>query len=260
MHWCILMVCIRYCLVFLCKARKCFVVVAITNTPANNISDRQVMCKQFWTSSVHNNKKICDIWTNHNEIILTMYSYQKMCDVSNKRQTILRWEDLYIATNKNKKMWCFEQITECFQNIVSHLTGSNILDNIIGFQERYLGTGGFMSKHYFNWYVLEALDFNICTVTALWHLRKIKHGTYMCCCRAFDISPRTSNKYVGTLNSLYHMCILCGFRWLQYSLDSSKVRSQDTVYVIRNVASSNPIGKYLAFNFAKENWENIMNM
>lgn len=49
------------------------------------------------------------------------------------------------------------------------------------------------------------------------------------------------------------------FRYLEYSLDSSKVRSQDAVSVIRYVAS-NPVGKYLAWTFVQNNWKTLFDM
>lgn len=47
--------------------------------------------------------------------------------------------------------------------------------------------------------------------------------------------------------------------YLEYSLDSSKVRSQDAVSVIRYVAS-NPVGKYLAWTFVQNNWKTLFDM
>ena len=49
------------------------------------------------------------------------------------------------------------------------------------------------------------------------------------------------------------------FRYLEYSLDSFKVRSQDAVSVIRYVAS-NPVGKYLAWTFVQNNWKTLFDM
>ena len=49
------------------------------------------------------------------------------------------------------------------------------------------------------------------------------------------------------------------FRYLEYSLDSSKVRSQDAVGVISYVAS-NPVGKYLAWTFVQNNWKTLFDM
>ena len=48
-------------------------------------------------------------------------------------------------------------------------------------------------------------------------------------------------------------------RYLGYSLDSSKIRSQDAVSVISYVAS-NPVGKYLAWTFVQNNWKALFDM
>ena len=48
-------------------------------------------------------------------------------------------------------------------------------------------------------------------------------------------------------------------RYLGYSLDSSKIRSQDAVSVINYVAS-NPVGKYPAWIFVQNNWEALFDM
>ena len=48
-------------------------------------------------------------------------------------------------------------------------------------------------------------------------------------------------------------------RYLEYSLDSSKIRSQDAVSVISYVAS-NPVGKYLAWTFVQNNWDALFDM
>lgn len=47
--------------------------------------------------------------------------------------------------------------------------------------------------------------------------------------------------------------------YLGYSLDSSKIRSQDAVSVISYVAS-NPVGKYLAWTFVQNNWKALFDM
>lgn len=47
--------------------------------------------------------------------------------------------------------------------------------------------------------------------------------------------------------------------YLAHSLDSSKIRSQDAVSVITYVAS-NPVGKYLAWNFVQNNWKALFEM
>jgi len=47
--------------------------------------------------------------------------------------------------------------------------------------------------------------------------------------------------------------------YLEYSLDSSKIRSQDAVSVISYVAS-NPVGKYLAWTFVQNNWDALFDM
>jgi len=49
-------------------------------------------------------------------------------------------------------------------------------------------------------------------------------------------------------------------KWLEYSLDATKVRTQDTVSVIGAVAANNPVGKYIAWNFAVDNWLKIMDI
>ena len=48
-------------------------------------------------------------------------------------------------------------------------------------------------------------------------------------------------------------------RYLSYSLDSTKIRSQDSVSLIRYV-SFNPVGKYLAWNFVRANWDQLFEM
>lgn len=48
-------------------------------------------------------------------------------------------------------------------------------------------------------------------------------------------------------------------RYLGYSLDSSKIRSQDAVSVISYVAY-NPVGKYLAWTFVQNNWKALFDM
>ena len=62
------------------------------------------------------------------------------------------------------------------------------------------------------------------------------------------------------LNTFPNFIVSYFFRWLLYSLDSTKVRSQDTVYVIHSVAAGNTVGKSVAWNFAKEHWNEIMDM
>jgi len=47
--------------------------------------------------------------------------------------------------------------------------------------------------------------------------------------------------------------------YLGYSLDSSKIRSQDAVSVVRYVAF-NPVGKYLAWTFVQNNWDTLFEM
>ena len=49
-------------------------------------------------------------------------------------------------------------------------------------------------------------------------------------------------------------------KWLGYSLDSSIIRTQDTVYVITDVSEGNPVGKYVAWDFARANWVKCMEM
>ena len=55
--------------------------------------------------------------------------------------------------------------------------------------------------------------------------------------------------------NLYLICL----RYLGYSLDSSKIRSQDAISVISYVAS-NPVGKYLAWTFVQNNWKALFDM
>jgi len=47
-------------------------------------------------------------------------------------------------------------------------------------------------------------------------------------------------------------------KWLAYALDPSIVRTQDTVYVVRAVAGSNPVGRYVAWDFVRANWLQLM--
>ena len=49
-------------------------------------------------------------------------------------------------------------------------------------------------------------------------------------------------------------------KWLGYSLDSSIIRTQDTVYVITDVSGANSVGKYVAWDFARANWVKCMEM
>lgn len=44
-------------------------------------------------------------------------------------------------------------------------------------------------------------------------------------------------------------------KWLTYTLDNSKIRHQDMVYVVGNVARNNPTGKYVAWDFVRANWK-----
>lgn len=47
-------------------------------------------------------------------------------------------------------------------------------------------------------------------------------------------------------------------RYLYYSIDSSKIKSQDAARVIYNVANHNPQGRQLAWQFLKINWDYIL--
>eukprot|EP00795_Rhopilema_esculentum_P003842 gene3842-15137_t len=46
-------------------------------------------------------------------------------------------------------------------------------------------------------------------------------------------------------------------RYLNYSLDDTKVKSQDTSYIFSYVSNNNPIGRYYAWYFLKSNWDRI---
>lgn len=46
-------------------------------------------------------------------------------------------------------------------------------------------------------------------------------------------------------------------RYLFYALDETKVKAQDTSYVFNYVANYNSIGRTVAWNFLKENWDDI---
>lgn len=47
-------------------------------------------------------------------------------------------------------------------------------------------------------------------------------------------------------------------KWLGYSLNSSIIRTQDTVYVITRVSERNSVGRYVAWDFARANWVKCM--
>jgi len=71
-----------------------------------------------------------------------------------------------------------------------------------------------------------------------------------------ETNPSTRSKLQSALSATRQPWILN--RWLRYSIDPDIVKTQDTVYVIGRIASTNPIGKYLVWNFANENWNKIM--
>jgi hypothetical protein len=52
-----------------------------------------------------------------------------------------------------------------------------------------------------------------------------------------------------------HFIVLC-CRYLQYSVDETKVRIQDTVSVIAYV-SRNPLGRRLAWDFVRSQWDTL---
>ena len=56
---------------------------------------------------------------------------------------------------------------------------------------------------------------------------------------------------------LYLFCISLLIRYLQYSIDPSKIRKQDAVSVISSIAS-NPIGRALAWDFVRAKWDFLM--
>lgn len=74
---------------------------------------------------------------------------------------------------------------------------------------------------------------------------------YMCTCLWACISL-SNGCYIKFLFLIFT-------RYLEYSLDSSKVRSQDAGSVISYVAS-NPVGKYLAWMFVQNNWKALFDM
>ncbi|XP_078360662.1 aminopeptidase N-like [Oculina patagonica] len=47
-------------------------------------------------------------------------------------------------------------------------------------------------------------------------------------------------------------------RYLQYSTDPDKIKTQDTTSVLRNVANYSPIGRQLTWQFIKLNWDFIL--
>lgn len=71
-------------------------------------------------------------------------------------------------------------------------------------------------------------------------------------------NPSERSKLQSALSKTRNIWLLQ--KWLKHTLNSSIVRPQDTVYVIRNVAANNPVGKYLAWTFASENWQAIMSI
>jgi len=48
------------------------------------------------------------------------------------------------------------------------------------------------------------------------------------------------------------------YRYLQYSLNPEKIKTQDTSRVLTNVANYNPNGRQLAWQFLKLNWDFII--
>ena len=68
-----------------------------------------------------------------------------------------------------------------------------------------------------------------------------------------------SRKKVKVAKVLPNKFIPIFFRYLHYALDETKIRSQDTSYVFSYVANYNPIGRNIAWNFLKENWDDIYN-
>lgn len=48
-------------------------------------------------------------------------------------------------------------------------------------------------------------------------------------------------------------------RYLGYCLDPNKIRSQDATSVVSYI-SGNPIGKYLAWNFFRTNWDKLFEL
>ena len=56
--------------------------------------------------------------------------------------------------------------------------------------------------------------------------------------------------------SLYQQhCLL--FRYLHLALNKSIVKDQDFAFVVQYVSNNNIAGRYLAFNFLKEQWKDI---
>ena len=49
-------------------------------------------------------------------------------------------------------------------------------------------------------------------------------------------------------------------RYLDYCLDQSKIRSQDVTAVVSYVATSNPLGRYLAWNFFRSNYDRLFEL
>lgn len=61
--------------------------------------------------------------------------------------------------------------------------------------------------------------------------------------------------------NFFYFNIVCvsksNYRYLQYSIDPTKIRKQDATNVIVYI-SENEIGRGLTWDFVRENWERLM--
>ncbi len=73
-----------------------------------------------------------------------------------------------------------------------------------------------------------------------------------------ESNPTEKSKLQSALSATQKPWILR--KWLDYSLDSNIIRTQDTVYVITAVSQNNPMGRYIAWDFARANWPKCMEM
>eukprot|EP00794_Sanderia_malayensis_P019484 gene19484-21408_t len=71
-----------------------------------------------------------------------------------------------------------------------------------------------------------------------------------------ETNPSEKSKLQSALSATQKPWILR--KWLEYSLNASIIRTQDTVYVITAVSQYNPTGRYIAWNFARANWPKCM--
>jgi glutamyl aminopeptidase len=69
--------------------------------------------------------------------------------------------------------------------------------------------------------------------------------------------PSEKKLLLGALGATRNAWLLS--QYLNYSLDKTKIKTQDTVHVI-NVVSRNPLGKEMVWKFVRQNWNQIINL